>query len=400
MTTRTSRTVVAAALVFGIAAGSASPALASAPSPASAAGHSAPSVPPAYGAPDAEALRSALLGLPSGDATAALVRVGGTSGVWRGSAGVHDLVSGRPADPAGRFRAGSVTKVFTAAVVLQLASEGRLGLDRPVRRYLPDLIPAAYGTVTVRQLLNHTSGIPNIGPGYTTPEEVYAHRFDRYDPAEVVRGATARERTFAPGTQQEYGNIGYTVAGLLIERVTHDSYASQVTRRILEPLGLKDTYLPGDDPTIRGPHNRGYQVYGDGELRDVTVWGTSDTWAAGALISTTADLERFTRALFAGRVVRGPLLEAMFTLPGEEVREYGTGAPAAHSAGLSMMRLGGHEVWGKTGGRWGYNTAIAATRDLSRTLVYSVNATDAKGQDMNTTAMNVVVAALGAPSRG
>ncbi|MGW2592611.1 serine hydrolase domain-containing protein [Streptomyces sp. NPDC001515] len=399
MSTRMSRTVVATALVLGIAAGSATPALASAPSPA-AAGRSAPSVPPAYGAPDAEALRAALLGLPSGDATAALVRVGGTSGGWRGSAGVHDLVSGRPADPSGRFRAGSVTKVFTAAVVLQLASEGRVGLDRPVRRYLPDLIPAAYGTVTVRQLLNHTSGIPNIGPGYATPEEVYAHRFDRYDPAEVVRAATARERSFAPGTRQQYGNIGYTVAGLLIERITHDAYASQVTRRILEPLRLKDSYLPGDDPTIRGPHNHGYQVYGDGELRDVTVWGTSDTWAAGALISTTADLERFTRALFAGRVVRGPLLEAMFTLPGDEVREYGTGAPATHSAGLSAMRLGGHEVWGKTGSRWGYTTGIGATRDLSRTLVYNVNATDAKGQDMNPTTMNVVVAAFGAPSRG
>ncbi|WP_406455365.1 beta-lactamase family protein [Streptomyces sp. NBC_00876] len=404
MNARTSRTVIAAALVLGIAAGPAAPALAVAGTPAAAghaAGHAAPRD-AAREAPDAEALRAAISGLPAHDATAALVRVSGTGGDWRGSAGVHDLVSGRPADPDGRFRAGSVTKVFTAAVVLQLAGEGRIGLDRPARHYLPDLIPAAYAKVTVRQLLNHTSGIPSVDPGDgDTLEDWYAHRFDVTDPVDVVRRATAQQPDFAPGTQQHYANIGYTVAGLLIERVTGDSYASEVSRRVLKPLHLKDTYFPGSDPAIRGPHNRGYQLFGTGgELRDVTVWGASDAWAAGDLISTTADLERFTRALFGGRVVRGPLLNAMFTLPGESVREYGTGAPAAYSAGLSVMKLGGREVWGKTGGRWGYNTAVAATRDLSRTLVYSVNSTDAKGQDMNATAMGVVVAAFGAPSAG
>lgn len=399
MNARTHRTALAAVLLLGIAAGPASPAVAAAYSPA--AGRAAHRPPPVE-APDAEALRAALRGLPRDDATAALVRVSGTAGSWRGSAGVHDLASGRPADPDGRFRAGSVTKVFTAAVALQLAGEGRIGLDRPARHYLPDLIPAAYRKVTVRQLLNHTSGIPSVGPaGSDTPEGAYAHRFDLIDPVDVVREATAHRPDFAPGTQQHYANIGYTVAALLIERVTGDTYASQVSRRILEPLHLKNTCFPGTDPTIRGPHNHGYQLFGTaGELRDVTVWGASDAWAAGDLISTTADLERFTRALFSGRVVRGPLLAEMFTLPEASVREYGTGAPAAYSAGLSVMTLGGREVWGKTGGRWGYNTAVAATRDLSRTLVYNVNATDAKGKDMNPTALDIVVAAFGAPSAG
>ncbi|MEV0574373.1 serine hydrolase domain-containing protein [Streptomyces sp. NPDC050392] len=405
MNARTHRTVLAAVLLLGIAAGPVPPALAATASPV-AAGPAAQRSPaqetPDTGAPDAAALRAAIGGLPKDDATAALVRVSGTAGGWRGSAGVHDLVSGRPADPDGRFRAGSVTKVFTAAVVLQLAGEGRISLDRPARHYLPDLIPAAYGRVTVRQLLNHTSGLPSVGPaGTDTPEGAYAHRFDLIDPADVVREATAHRPDFAPGTQQHYANIGYTVAGLLIERVTGDTYASQVSRRVLEPLRLRDTGFPGTDPTIRGPHNHGYQLFGTaGELRDVTVWGASDAWAAGDLISTTADLEHFTRALFGGRVVRGPLLEEMFTLPDASVREYGTGAPAAYSAGLSVMTLGGREVWGKTGGRWGYNTAVAATRDLSRTLVYNVNATDAKGKDMNPTAMGIVVAAFGAPSAG
>jgi CubicO group peptidase (beta-lactamase class C family) len=109
--------------------------------------------------PDAEALRAALTGLPNSDATAALVRVGGTDGSWHGSAGVHDLESGAAADPDARFRAGSTTKVVTAATVLLLAAQGKVDLDTPVQRYLPGLLTKAFEPISVRQLLNHTSGI-------------------------------------------------------------------------------------------------------------------------------------------------------------------------------------------------------------------------------------------------
>ena len=388
---RTIRSLLAAALVLGVAAGPAVvPAVAAGPDTALA----------VSAQPLGPALEAAIAGLPTADATAALVRVGGTEGVWRGGSGVHDLRTGRPADPGARFRAGSVTKVFTAAVALQLAAEGRLDLDRTARSYLPDLVPARYGAVTVRQLLDHTHGIPAPDFPGATVEEWYAHRFDVHDPRDMVRSATAKEREFAPGTKQHYLNIGYTIAGLLIERVTGDSYENQVGARVLRPLGLRGTYLPGADPHIAGRHHHGYQTMrladGTTGLRDVTVWGTTDGWAAGDIVSTTADLERFTRALFRGDVVRGPLLEEMFTLP--KVADARTGAPAAYSVGLSMKKLGGREVWGKTGGRWGYNAAIASTRDGSRTLVYSVNSTDAKGQDMNRVALNLMVAAYGPPS--
>ncbi|MFG3348399.1 serine hydrolase domain-containing protein [Streptomyces sp. NPDC048018] len=387
----TPRTLLATALVLGIAAGPAVlPAGAAPAAPAAA----APAAAPFAG------LEAAVAGLPSKDATAALVRVGGSEGAWRGSAGVHDLRSGRPADPGARFRAGSVTKVFTAAVVLQLAAEGRIDLDRSARAYLPELIPAAYEGVTVRQLLNHTHGIPAANLAGETVEEWYARRFVTYDPRELVRSATSQPREFAPGERQHYLNIGYTIAGLIVERVTGDTYEHQVTARVLRPLGLRDTYLPGTSPRIEGRHNHGYQWMrledGTTGLRDVSVWSATDGWAAGDLISTTADLERFTRALFAGRVVRGPLLEEMFTLP--RVADVTTGEPAAYAVGLSMKKLGGREVWGKTGGRWGYNTAIASTRHGERTLVYSVNATDAKGKDMNKVAMNIMLATYGLPS--
>ncbi|MFH9061348.1 serine hydrolase domain-containing protein [Streptomyces coeruleorubidus] len=384
--------LLAAVLLAGVVAGpSALPAAAATPSEAAASRTATQ--------PRNPALAAAIAALPSADATAALVRVGGDEGVWRGSSGVHDLRTGRPADPGARFRAGSVTKVFTAAVALQLAAEGRLDLDRGARSYLPDLIPASYEGVTVRQLLDHTHGIPAPDFPGTTVEEVYADRFRVHDPRDMVRSATSKKREFAPGERQHYLNIGYTITGLLIERVTGDSYERQVARRILHPLGLRDTYLPGKNPRIVGRHNHGYQTMrlddGTTGLRDVSVWSATDGWAAGDIVSTTADLERFTDALFQGRVVRGPLLEEMFTLP--EVTDFRTGEPAAYSIGLSMKVLGGREVWGKTGGRWGYNTAIASTRDGSRTLVYSVNSTDAKGQDMNEVAENVMVAVYGRP---
>ena len=385
----TTRTLLAAALVLGVAAGPAVVPAAAATAPASV----------SSAASSTAALDAAIAGLPNAGATAALARVGGSEGVWQGATGVHDLRTNRPVDPDARFRAGSVTKVFTAAVALQLAAEGRLDLDRTARSYLPELIPAAYGKVTVRQLLNHTHGIPAPDFPGTTVEEWYENRFLVHDPEDMVRSATAKHPEFAPGARQHYLNIGYTVAGLLIERVTGERYEDVLAARVLRPLGLRGTYSPGANPRIVGPHNHGYQTMrladGTTGLRDVSVWGATDGWAAGDLVSTTADLERFTRALFAGRVVRGPLLEEMFTLP--DAPDFKTGAPAAYAAGLSMKRLGGREVWGKTGGRWGYNAAIASTRDGSRTLVYSVNSTDAKGQDMNQVALNLMVAAFGRP---
>ncbi|MFI9807985.1 serine hydrolase domain-containing protein [Streptomyces sp. NPDC052301] len=320
--------------------------------------------------PDAEALSAALAGLPDHDATAALIRVGG-DGTWRGTAGVRDVRSGAPALANARFRAGSVTKVVTAAIVLQLAAEGRIDLDGTVQHYLPGLLTKDFGPITVRELLNYTSGLKSGASLGDTVEEGYPHRFETLTPRQVVEASVAKGPAYAPGEHQDYDNIHYTVLGMLIEKVTGDSYAHQAEVRVFRPLGMRDSSFPvGADPRIHGPHNRGYDWI-DGKLVDVTDWNMSDRFAAGDLISTTADLERLLVGLFRGQVVPQPQLKEMFTVPDVPGARYG--------AGLERFELNGKVIWGKTGSRPGYVTVIAATPDLSRTLVMSVDSTDAKG---------------------
>ncbi|MFG2728710.1 serine hydrolase domain-containing protein [Streptomyces canus] len=285
-------------------------------------------------APDGKALRAALAGLPDADATAALVRVGGTGGSWRGSSGVHDLESERPADPGARFRAGSTTKVVTAAAVLRLVAEGRIDLNTPVQSYLPGLLGSRFRPVTVRHLLNHTSGIP-AGDGLgTTFEEVYAHRFDTLTPQRVAASAGVKQPEFCPG--------------------------KQAVRR----------------------------AEGTTEFVDVTEWNQADRFAAGDMISTTADLERLLTGLFRGRIVPRPQLREVFSVPSDI-----TGASYS-AGGLQRFQSDGKVYWVKSGGRYGYNSAIAATRDLSRTVVYSVNSTDAKSEDANPVIVRIITAAL------
>ncbi|MER5728497.1 serine hydrolase domain-containing protein [Streptomyces sp. NPDC002138] len=391
------RTLIAATLVLGIASG---PVVAhAAPAPARSAAPAGVAQPTVSTPPNAAALAQAIAGLGAGnkDATAALVRVGGSSGSWQGGSGVADVRSGRAAVVEGRFRVGSVTKTFTSAVVLQLAAEGKVSLDEPVQRYLPGLLPGTFKPVTVRQLLNYTSGIQSAdGPGDAF-SDAFAHRFDINDPHAMIANAVAKGPAFDPGTKQDYLNIDYTILGVLIEKLTHTPYAQAVEARIIKPLGLRGTSFPGPARVgIRGPHNHGYQAVpqadGSRELVDVTEWNASGEFAAGDLISTTADLERFTVALFSGRIVPKAQLEEMFTVPKVKTVD---GADADLSAGMKRFVLpDGVVAWGKTGGRYGYNTAIGGTRDLSRTLVYSVNSTDAKGKEMNPIALALVMAAF------
>jgi D-alanyl-D-alanine carboxypeptidase len=341
--------------------------------------------------PDRGALAASVAGLPDGAVTSAQVRVTGRDGRWAGLAGVRDVRTERPVPPGARFRIGSATKMFTAALVLQLASEGRLGLDDPVQRWLPGQLPATYPTITVGQLLDHTSGLPmsTEDAGRDDPAWVARHRFDWHSPRAVVRSATRHQMTFEPGTEQQYNGVNYFLAGMLVERVTGHSYAHELRTQLLHPLRLDDTFLPGPgDLGLHGPHAHGY-VRVHGRLVDVTAQSAYG-WAESGMVSTTKDLGQFLRALMAGRVVPRPWLELMRTAPDVPYAGMSGGCAqgpdagrACFTTGLQRTALpGGPVVYGKSGGMPGYRTLVLATEDGGRVLATSLTTTgDAQAAD-------------------
>ncbi|WP_163508667.1 serine hydrolase domain-containing protein [Fodinicola acaciae] len=334
-------------------------------------------------------LRKAIAIQPTDRVTGVQLRITGTAGHWSGTSGVGDVRTGAPVPANGRFRIGSISKVFTAAVVLQLAAEHKVDVGQTVQHYLPGLLPDNIAPVTVGQLLDHTSGLPNDDSPYETTGDAawfVQHRFDSWTPAQIIAIDTRHPMRFTPGTKQQYAGINYYLAGLLIEKITGDTYAHAVQARIITPLGLRDTSVPGmNDPRIPGPHSHGY-VEVKGKLVDITEqipW----PWAEGGMISSAADLDRFLGALFTGRVVPASELDRMFTLPDVPYADNTNcpGGRACFSMGLMKATLPGTDLfaWGKTGSRPGYTSGFFATRGLERRAVYVLNSTGNKdGSDM------------------
>lgn len=337
---------------------------------------------------DTAALEAALADVPDDEVSAAVVQVRGTAGSWSGTAGRVSVRSERAPSRDSRFRIGSMTKVFTATVVLQLAAEGRLSLDGTVQQYAPGFLPASYPPITVRQLLTFTSGINGRELPHKTPDWFFEHRYDHWAPGSQLD--LSIPLAFEPGTYQRYGNADYILAGVVVERATGHSWADEVNRRVIRPLHLTGTSTPGDDVRIPGPHVHGYEATADG-WRDVTLANPSLQWSAAEIISTTGDLDRLMVALFSGRLVPAAQLEEMFTVPA--VLDFGTRKPATYAAGLNRFEIGGQVLWVKSGDRPGYNNGMGATRDLSRRLVYSVN-TLHMGGDQPVRAQRIIMAAL------
>ncbi|WBQ04836.1 serine hydrolase domain-containing protein [Kribbella sp. CA-293567] len=283
--------------------------------------------------------------------------------VWRGTSGAAVLGTTRAVPVDGRYRIGSVTKTFVATVVLQLADERRLRLDDPVEKWLPGVVPNGQN-ITLRQLLNHTSGLYDYL--YTIPfppsQAFLANRWRTWNPEEQIRQALVHPPTSeTPGTTYAYSNTGYLLLGQVIEKVTGKPYAKAIERRIIRPLKLRDTELPGTSPWIRGPHPRGYVPieYADGvRLVDYTEMNPSVMGAGGEMISTNQDLNKFFAALLAGDLLPRHLLDEMKT-PGTETKKYGLGLAWRDTEC-------GVRVYGNDGDALAYNVWSFSTEDGRR----------------------------------
>ncbi|MFX0576165.1 serine hydrolase domain-containing protein [Nocardia nepalensis] len=273
-----------------------------------------------------------------------------------------------PAQPPQQVRVGSISKTFVSAVVLQLVAEGKIRLDEPLETYLPGMLRGEGidgRVITVRQILGHQSGLPDFTDDPSVDEYRAALEGRIMTPAEEIAIVLGRPADFAPGARFEYSNSNYIVAGVLVERVTGAPYADELNRRILKPLGLDDTYLPGPgELDIRGPHPKGYADI-DGVVTDVSRIEPSVPWGAGAMVSTGNDLNRFYQALLAGQVVPAAELKEMRAgVPmGQQDMDYGLGIGSTH---LPC----GAEYVGHTGGISGFLTVSGATPE-GRAVTYA-----------------------------
>ncbi|PWK80861.1 D-alanyl-D-alanine carboxypeptidase [Lentzea atacamensis] len=282
--------------------------------------------------------------------------------------GAAELDTTKPVPYNGKFRIGSVTKPFVSTVVLQLVGEGKAELDAPIARYLSDLLP--HKEITVRQVLQHTSGLFSYTRALPlSPDGFEPIRDKHWEESELVAIAAERPLNFPPGTKWEYSNTNYIVAGMLIEKLTGRTYPEAIEQRILKPLRLNDTYLPGDEQNIRGPHAHAYWT-ANGKPSDITHINPSVTGASGEMVSTTRDLDTFIVALTSGKLLK-PAQQAELTRTTEVSRGYGLG--------LKVMTVCGTKVWGHGGGIPGFSTELFTTSDNRRRLVMSATTAPVSG---------------------
>ncbi|MFB7928463.1 serine hydrolase domain-containing protein [Streptomyces sp. NPDC056039] len=327
-----------------------------------------------------EATRTALRdlvakgGLPG---VAAKVRDGEES--WSAAYGHADTGTGRKRSPSDHFRGASITKTFVATVLLQLEAEGRLSLDDTVESWLPGLVRGnGYdgNQITLRRLLNHTSGIANYtddpaflhgaaGPGF--PE----HRYDTHTPEELVAIALKYPPLPEPEKAPVYSNTNFVIAGMVIEKATGRSYAKEITRRVIRPLKLRGTSFPGASPKMPKPHpvaySRLHEEAPDAAIHDATEQNMTWLGAAGDVISTSGDLNRFQRALIKGKVLPPAQLKKMLD-------EVPSGQGLGFGLGVEFAELScGVKVVGKTGRTNGSLSAMVGTQDGEHQLTFNIN---------------------------
>lgn len=315
---------------------------------------------------------------PRNDATAAKLRRATNEVVAAGVPGVVALVRDgrrtvrvaggsarlRPRQPMrvnDRFRVGSITKTFVAAVVAQLAGEGKLAFDDTVERWLPGMVPNGQN-ITLRELLNHHSGLfdyledPRVLAPYLHGN--FAHA---WTPEQLVAISNAHPPLFPPGSRFSYSNTNYILLGLIVPAATGRSLQTELRERIFTPLKLRSTFF-ATGQRIPGPHAHGYFLPDSRTRQDTTAVSPTHAGAAGAIVSTADDLARFYRALLSGRLLRPDLLQAMETLTD------------GYGFGLVAVRTPCGTLWGHDGAIAGYDSIAFSTRGGQRQLVILANA--------------------------
>jgi D-alanyl-D-alanine carboxypeptidase len=282
------------------------------------------------------------------------------------SAGAADVLEGTPIQGNEHFRIGSVTKLFTATAVLQIVGEGRLALDDTVQQILPDVLPSDLPAITVQQLLEHTSGLNDYEGvlGFDNTAAVIDQRSRVWSRDELIAFGLEQPRVGEPGSVWSYSSTNYILLGAVIEAVTGEPYARYIEENILQPLNMTETSFPGTDETLPQPYLHGYtpsttSVEG---LVDISYWNPSVAEAAGEMISTAADLDRFIAALLGGELLdeaeQEALLRAASVLP--------EGLPEGMGAGMGVSFMPtscGKVIYGGGGAVPGYITSLFATRD-------------------------------------
>jgi D-alanyl-D-alanine carboxypeptidase len=304
----------------------------------------------------------------------ALVRDGDRT--IRLSSGYGNLTPKTPMRVNDRFRIGGLTKTFTATVVLQLVGEGKLTLDDTVEHWLPGAISNGED-ISVRQLLNHTSGISDyvleaIGPYL---EDLPSSLTLIFDPREGVRIAAEHGPLFPPGSALAYSNTNYLLLAMIVEAATGKSFGSELRRRIFEPLGLHHTTYPTSS-RINGSYTHGYVLLDESTVLDITPLSPTLLGASGAILSNAKDVARFYRALLQRRLLGPELLESMQTI--DPVATGGvpdSGFPGG-GWGLGLLRETfpcGSEAWGHDSEIPGYTTAAWNSKNGTRQVVVVVN---------------------------
>lgn len=306
----------------------------------------------------------------------ALLTRGGRTRVY--TAGVGDIATGRPPQPDDHMRIASIAKAFSGAVALQLVDQGRLSLDDTIGELLPDQ-PAAWHAVTLRQLLQHTSGLPDFSADPEFLRILGADPHHVFDPRRLLDFVAEEPLLFVPGSLYEYSNSDNIAVALMAEAITGRRYEDLLHDLLIRPLGLRRTSLPLGY-RIPEPYLHGYDVVPPAEPEDVSeAVGVSGIWASGGIISTPAELGVFIRAYGGPALLSEKTRKEQLTFrPGDSSEPAG---PGTNAAGLAIFqyttRCG--VLYGHTGNFPGYTQLAAASPDGTRSMTFSINTQTSKG---------------------